>query len=126
MTCCAESGYCVKFEVYKGKVDRDGNTANATGPIALYRNLEEFAFTNRVVYCDRFYTSVALFIQLLAIGIYACGTIVTNRKGFCKDIIIFKKDKCERGTVRLATTELGSMGTMTALAWQDTKLVHLI
>ncbi len=56
MTCCASTGFCRKFEVYKGKVDRNGNESLATGPIALYRNMQEFANTNRVVFCDRFYT----------------------------------------------------------------------
>ena len=126
MTCCAETGFCAKFEVYKGKVDRDGNAALATGPIALYRNMKEYAYTNRVVYCDRFYTSVALFIQLLAIGIYACGTIVPNRKGFCKEIIIQKSDKQERGTLRVATASCGDFGSISAMAWQDTKPVHML
>ena len=82
MTCCGETGYCYKFEVYKGKNNEQNENSNiSTGPSALLRNLKEFAYTKRIVYCDRFYTSVSVFIQLLFLGIYAFGTILTNRRG---------------------------------------------
>ena len=73
MTCCGETGYCYKFEVYKGKKDRNGDpTTLATGPAALIRNMKEFAHSKRIVYCDRFYTSIAAFIQLLFLGSCVC------------------------------------------------------
>jgi hypothetical protein len=55
-----------------------------------------------------------LFIQLLAIGLYACGTIMTNR---FKDVKMYKKEKLERGTVKMATAEIGKFGKLTALSW---------
>ena len=55
MTCCGSTGYCYKFEPYKGKYDSEGviNTNNTTGPKALIRNMKEFAYSKRFVYCDR-------------------------------------------------------------------------
>lgn len=69
---------------------RPGPTAagNKTGPAAVARNLEK-AITGddkfnrwRVVTIDQYYTSVALQLQLLAMQVYAVGTIMTNRLGF--------------------------------------------
>ena len=89
MTCCAHTGYCYKFEIYQGKerydvqVD-DENTPVArcddsrTGPAALLQAMDEFQGTHKTVYCDRFYTSVKLFLALGQMGINACGTIMTN------------------------------------------------
>ena len=75
MTCCGETGYCYKFEVYKGKKDRNGDATLSTGPAALIRNMKEFAHSKRIVYCDRFYTSIAAFIQLLFLGFYCIITL---------------------------------------------------
>jgi hypothetical protein len=44
--------------------------------------MEEFKGSYRIVICDRFYTSVLVFLQLLKIGLFAIGTIITDRKGF--------------------------------------------
>ena len=122
MTCCGETGYCYKFEVYKGK--HNGSEAMCTGPAALLRNMKEFAYSKRIVYCDRFYTSVAVFIQLLYLGLYACGTIMVNRKGFSEYLKMEKSS--DRGTLRQATATIGDAGVMSGIAWKDTKVVHLI
>ena len=53
-----------------------------TGPAALLRNCSWMHGTHRTVFCDRFYTSVGLFVKLKDMGINAVGTIMGNRKGF--------------------------------------------
>ena len=127
MTCCGDSGYCYKFEVYKGKKSAHSKEANmSTGPAAIIRNMKEFAHTKRIVYCDRFYTSISCFIQLLFLGIYACGTILVNRKGFSPYLKMEKSSNIKRGTLRQGTCKIGDLGTICGIAWCDTKPVHMI
>jgi hypothetical protein len=51
---------------------------------------------------------------------------MTNRKGFCKEVIINKKEKIDRGTLRIATATAGSFGVITSMGWLDTKPVHFL
>ena len=82
--------------------------------------------SGRIVYCDRYYTSLPLFIQLLSQKIYAIGTISTRCSGFPHAVKINKNEKLPRGTCRSAVTELGQLGHITAMAWVDSKPVHMI
>ncbi|KAG2959752.1 hypothetical protein PC118_g22862 [Phytophthora cactorum] len=96
MTCCADTAYCLRLEVYCGtdqyaselggqsptKVSADPNS----GPAAVLRNLQEVlpppqkgAF--HTVVTDRFYTPVQLALQLLSRNVYAVGTVQPNRRG---------------------------------------------
>ncbi|OWZ06133.1 hypothetical protein PHMEG_00021656 [Phytophthora megakarya] len=64
-----------------------------SGSAAVVRNLLEVFVPEarkegmRLIVIDRFYTIVALAIQLLLIGLYCVDTIITNRLGYCKDVI---------------------------------------
>ncbi len=51
-------------------------------PQAPFRAMKEFQGTFCEVICERFYTSVMVFLQLLKIGLFAIGTTMPNRKGF--------------------------------------------
>ena len=88
MTCCALTGYCYKFELYQGAAGSTSNNPDAaaadkkSGLRALFRAMHEFKGTYRVVVCDRFFTSVMIFYQLMKQGIFAIGTIMPNRHGF--------------------------------------------
>ena len=74
---------------------------NKTGPAAVVRNLDKLLTPEhkaqgwRVVAIDRFYTSVSLLLQLLALHMYAVGTIMTNRLGYCKSIIDRTKKRAQ-------------------------------
>ena len=59
---------------------------------------------NYAVYCDNFFTSAALFQDLLADSIYACGTY-TIRKCYPSDL----KDKSKKG--------LGTRGLRVQTRW---------
>ncbi|KAG2921386.1 hypothetical protein PC116_g5631 [Phytophthora cactorum] len=45
------------------------------------------------VVIDRFYTLIALLIQLLRMGYYCVGTSLTNRVGYCKEVICKNKSR---------------------------------
>ena len=127
MVCCAETGYCTKFEVYKGKYDKKGNiNEDKSGPASLIRNVKHLSYTNRVIFCDRFYTSLPSMIQLRSIGLFCCGTIMQNKKGFPNIVKIKSNEQVSMGTTRTATTSLGSMGKLCAVCWMDTKPVYLL
>ena len=86
----SSSGYCYKFEIYLGK---DGNEREDVGDLGktgqvvvrLLRGLQHRGFN---AYVDNFCISISLFYFLSECGIYACGTIRTNRKHFPKDFLL--------------------------------------
>ncbi|OWY91246.1 hypothetical protein PHMEG_00040258 [Phytophthora megakarya] len=87
------------FDVYAGKKQHISNTASVdkkSGPAAVVQNLKA-AFPDGqdkgfcLLVTDRFYTSVTLAIQLLLMGLYTVGTIMTNRIGFVASLKEKKK-----------------------------------
>ncbi|ETI38981.1 hypothetical protein F443_15376 [Phytophthora nicotianae P1569] len=76
---------------------------------------------------DRFYTSIVLAVQLLIMGFYTIGTIMTNRRGFCKVVVAKMKKRPKdipRGTVTFARSK--HVNNMTAICWLDRKPVHFL
>ena len=71
---------------------------------------------NHVVYCDNFFSSPALFTDLLEENIMAVGTVRTNRKGFPRDLAQVKLK--EQGEC-----EMRQNGELVATAWKDKKQV---
>jgi hypothetical protein len=153
MVCCA--AFCIRYglliswihslayrfilympEIYCGKksaVD-DSTSDKRSGPAAVIRNLVSLSNDNpdparlwRLVVTDRFYTSVALSIQLLAYSFYTVGTIQTNRLGFCKAIIDKRKQRptsVARGT--FTTTASLAVPRMKAICWWDNRPVYML
>ncbi|GMF31732.1 unnamed protein product [Phytophthora fragariaefolia] len=104
-----------------------------SGPAAVVRNLLEVFGPEarkqgmRLVVVDRFYTSVALAIQLLLMGIYSVGTIMTNRLGYCKQVIEKKKTRpasIPRGSFKIARSKL--VPNTTAISWWDSRPVRFL
>jgi hypothetical protein len=69
-----------------------------------------------------------LLIQLLAMRVYAIGTIMTNRLGYCKGVICREKRRNKnsqpRGTFKMARSL--DVPSMVALCWLDNKPVHFL
>lgn len=126
MLCDSRSGYCTKFELYQGRKGINPlQDDEKTGPAAVLRNVKHLAGSLGVLYCDRYYTSVKLFLQLLSMGIYAVGTIKTNIRGFPKSLIMKKNSKSPRGTSKAMVANTAK-GPIVAFSWKDTKPVHCI
>ena len=132
MTCCAVTGYCYKFEIYQGasgsaSKNPDADAADKkSGPRALFRAMAEFKGTFRVAVCDRFYTSVMIFYQLLKDGIFAIGTIMPDRHGFpalCN--LNSRASSLDRGYLMMASSVVPD-GTFVAMGWMDSKPVHVL
>ncbi|ETN15516.1 hypothetical protein PPTG_06780 [Phytophthora nicotianae INRA-310] len=114
MLCCSSSAYCIRYvRIYCGKTQTGVSTAGTdakSGPAAVVRNLKEVfgcsgSREKRLIVTDRFYTSPTLAMQLLTLGFYTIGTVMTNRQGFCKAIVEKKKKRPSdvlRGTYTVA------------------------
>ena len=126
--CCSETGYCSKFELYKSKCNNQSmlDVGKNTGSAALLRSVANLAHTGRIIYCDRYYTSISLFIQLLTVVLYACGTIQPNRKCFHVNFRMNKAEKVERGAMKQAACKVEAYGTLVAIFWIDRKPVHVL
>ncbi|GMF55931.1 unnamed protein product [Phytophthora fragariaefolia] len=104
-----------------------------SGPAAVVRNLLAVFGRDarkqgmRLVVADRFYTSVALAIQLLWMGFYCVGTIKTNHLGYCEDVIEREKSgpaTITRGSFKIAKSKL--VPNMAAISWWDSRPVHFL
>ena len=74
------------------------------------------------IYCDNFFSSVTLFLDLLRHGLYACGTLRQNRKGFPEDLKPFvKKGFKERGDSIIRQRE-----NISVTVWQDNRTVSFL
>ena len=76
----SHNGYFKKFEVYSGK--KGNSTEKGLGAKVVKSLTSELHRKNHHVFFDNYFTSVNLLEDLLADGIYACGTARKDRKGF--------------------------------------------
>ncbi|EGZ10491.1 hypothetical protein PHYSODRAFT_411485, partial [Phytophthora sojae] len=125
-----------RFDIYCGKKQHASDahkTDMKSGPAAVVRNLlEGFGPDSkkqdmRLAVVDRTYTSVALAIQLLLMGFYSIGTIMTNRLGYCKEVIEKKKTRpadIARGSFKIAMSKL--VPNMAVISWWDSRPVHFL
>eukprot|EP00644_Phytophthora_capsici_P001047 jgi/Phyca11/121187/e_gw1.43.386.1 len=127
-----------RFEVYVGKkehIDESTSVDKKSGPAAVVRNLKA-VFPDgqdkgfRLVVTDRFYTSVVLAIQLLLMGFYTVGTIMTNRIGFAASLRPKKSDPKTRSKhiMRGSFSAVRSkqVKQMSAIKWWDSKPVFFL
>ena len=75
--CGAKSGYLYEFDMYLGK---KGNTEFGLGESVVLSLCQKLKDTHCFVFFDKFFTSPALLVKLLEMGIYATGTVRANRK----------------------------------------------
>ena len=74
------------------------------------------------MYLDNFFSSVDLLLDLLRVGLYGCGTLCSNRKGFPKDLKpLLKKGLGERGEYKVRQHK-----QLTVSLWQDNRPVVTI
>ncbi|KAJ8524872.1 hypothetical protein ON010_g16244 [Phytophthora cinnamomi] len=129
MTCCADTGYCARVEVYlgaePGKKKKQGSSQRA-----VIRNvLKTFdgQAKQRLVVADNFYSSPALALALLPLGFYYVGTQRSDRLGWPSDLMFPQKKRPQympRGTYRIA--QYRQYPALVATAWMDSSPVHLI
>ena len=112
----ASNGYVSAFEVYTGKQGDTGLGAK------VVRNLtRDLTGSNRHLFFDNFSSSVDL-LNLFRDGLYGCGTLRANRKGFPPELKpLLKKGLKERGDSKTCQHK-----NLTVSVWQDNKPVTVI
>lgn len=116
MRCDADNAFLTDFNIYLGRGSHESEHGLGYDVVnKLTRDL-----TNKYyhVFFDNYFTSVKLAVDLLADGIYSCGTVRINRKGFPDDL---KKLKMRRGE-----SKTRQKGNLTASVWQDKKPVAFL
>ena len=81
----AINGYVCDFQVYTGKSDSSEHETNL-GPKVVKSLSQPLVGGHYHLYYDNFFSSVALFDNLLEDGLYACGTFRRDRKRIPDDI----------------------------------------
>ena len=88
-------GYVSEFQVYTGKEE---STEKGLSTRVVQDLTRSIAGKHHHIYCDNYFSSINLFLDLLQQDTYACGTLRSNRKGFPSDIMKFvKKGLSSRG-----------------------------
>ncbi|XP_060579431.1 piggyBac transposable element-derived protein 4-like [Ruditapes philippinarum] len=116
MLCDARTAYVHRFEVYL--VRQENRPEHGLGFNVVTTLTDHLQHTHRWIFFDNFFTSIELMKRLLEDGLYACGTVRVNRKGFPSEL---KKprDMRDRGSYK----SLQCQG-LTATVWKDKRLVH--
>jgi hypothetical protein len=118
MLCDGNNAYLSRFDVYLGR--QTTATEHGLGHSVVTKLTEHLHQTFRWVFFDNFFTSLKLLKDLLAKGLYSCGTVRTNRLGFPKDL---KNHKDVRNRGDFQILQLGRTN-VTASLWMDKKAVH--
>lgn len=114
----SRTGYLHKFQVYTGK---ENNTQEKGLSHRVVTDLlGHLQIKNIRVYFDNFYTGTELLTTLLAPGVYACGTVRSNRKGLQTDLMP-KKLNLQKHLFRIAQKD-----DLTFCTWMDTKPVLML
>ncbi|POM69866.1 Hypothetical protein PHPALM_13809 [Phytophthora palmivora] len=139
MTCCAESGYCSRIEVYMGASDEAKHAktpverktaAKGVAQKAMIRNITKALNGQpgkRLIVADNFYSSCALALELLEKGYYYVGTHRNDRLGWPSGFAFTQKKRpvsMPRGTYRIAQCK--DHPNLVAVSWMYSKTVNLI
>ena len=118
--CCPLTGYTYSFSVYGGRKQAASENGIAYDAVTgLAENLRDQGYH---LYFDNFFTSVALVLSLLTMGLLCCGTMRENKKGIPPVL----KDKewqknAKRGNMRFIRD-----GNLLHMQWRDNKVQWLL
>lgn len=118
MLCDAENAFCLKFKLYTGRsiIQPSKNGATYDLVMDLLRNYFE---TGHILFCDNYYSSPQLFMDLWVLGTGATGTVRPYRKGVPEKLK--KISLSNRGD-----TASAHYGPLSCLKYQDSKTVYLL
>lgn len=115
------NGYVCELQIYLGKV---GNTAEKQLGARVVKDLTR-ALVGKyyTIYCDNFFTSAKLFEDLYSDGVYACGTLRSDRVGYPEE---FKHHMKRKKLGDRGTNFQIRKGNLLFSLWQDNKLVNVV
>ena len=83
--CDAENGYCLKLKLYTGKPANPLSQKGATHELVM--SLQRYHYAcGHILYCDNYYSSPELFMDLWCLGVGATDTVRPNRHGIPQEI----------------------------------------
>ncbi|XP_052283877.1 piggyBac transposable element-derived protein 4-like [Dreissena polymorpha] len=118
MLCDARTAFLARFEVYLGR--QNNQTEHGLGDNVVMRLVDHIYHSFRWLIFDNFFTVIPLMKELLEKGLYACGTVRVNRKGFPSQL---KKPAEVRQRGDFKIMQMGDTN-LTATVWKDMRLVH--
>ena len=71
----SSNGFFLDVDVYVGKPSDGDSTEHGLGERVVLKLTEPFCNKNYWVFCDNYFSSPALFNELLLHGLYACDTV---------------------------------------------------
>ena len=113
----SEDGYFLDVQVYVGR-ECCSNEEKGLGKRVVLKLTEPLAGRHHHVFCDNFFSSPSLFIELLSRGTYACGTVRLHRKGIPIDL---RHARLAKGEIRIRQS-----GNLTITLWRDKRIVSLL
>ncbi|XP_067141824.1 piggyBac transposable element-derived protein 3-like [Centruroides vittatus] len=114
------SGYIYEFIIYQGKTHDDRKKKQfGLGGSVVAKLSSSLHHGNFVIIMDNYFTSLELFEYLKSQGVYACGTIRSNRAGLPK--LAIDKD-LKRGEYDFRISDQG----IAYFKWKDNRSVHLL
>lgn len=121
LLCESKTGYIMNAEMYTGKVALNEDLEKLLGVTGclVARLCDPIQGRNHCIFTDRFYTSVNTAEYLLQTKTTRlCGTCMTNRKRFPKELV---KKKMDRGSNSMLYN-----GKTAALVWCDKKPIYFL
>ncbi|XDV26565.1 hypothetical protein PO909_030223 [Leuciscus waleckii] len=110
----SSTGYVSNFQVYTGR--EGGSSEKGLAHRVVMDLARPYIGSHLSIFMDNFYSGVPLFEDLKAHGLYACGTVRSNRKG-----IPPKPPAMDRHQYQVSQKD-----DLTFCAWRDTKVVLVL
>lgn len=107
---CASNGYNLKFDIYAGKSESGGQ--KELGAHVVRKLCHDLVGKQHRVFFDNYFTSYNLLIDLLHNGIYACGTVNSDRKNL----------PCLQADKSMSASD----DSLCCLKWKDKRTVYLL
>ena len=114
----SSNGYFLDTNVYVGRPSDGVTTEHGLGERVVLQLTEQYRHKHFRLFCDNYFSSPLLFDTLLTHGIYACGTVRSDRRGFPNGL---KGLSLTRGEYRAQ-----QRGQLTAVTWQDKRQVTVL
>lgn len=116
---CSKTAYIYAFDIYLGKTEKRSITEIVLDLVKTLPNVK-----NKVpwhLFCDNYFTSIQLGLELLKYGIYLTGTFLKDRINYPIDL------KLKLPTLKYNETDWSNSAPhLFVLAWYDTKIVSFL
>ena len=123
--CCGKSGQAYDFELYQGAGTRISaeHTYLGSGWSTVMRLVENIPWNeNFKVFFDNYVTSIALFLQLKAIGMYSLGVA---KSSWIAGVILKLKSSIQKEGRGFMDSRITKSGDVLVVRWYDNNSVNV-